>query len=44
MIAQLTGTIVRIEGNGVVLDVGGVGYEVIVPIPILSALPEAGYS
>ncbi|MCW3053911.1 MAG: Holliday junction helicase subunit RuvA [Chthonomonadales bacterium] len=42
MIAQLTGTIVRIEGNGVVLDVGGVGYEVIVPIPTLAALPEAG--
>ena len=42
MIAQLTGTIVSIEGNGVVLDVGGVGYEVMVPIPTLAGLPEAG--
>lgn len=42
MIAQLTGTVVRIEGNSVVLDVGGVGYEVVVPIPTLSALPDAG--
>lgn len=42
MIAQLTGTIVRIEGNTVVLDVGGVGYDIVVPIPILDALPEIG--
>ncbi len=42
MIAQLTGTIVRIEGNVVVLDVSGVGYEIVVPIPTLAGLPEVG--
>jgi Holliday junction DNA helicase RuvA len=42
MIAQLTGTIVRIEGNVVVLDVSGVGYEIVVPIPTLSGLPDVG--
>ena len=42
MIAQLTGTVVRIEGNSVVLDVGGVGYEIVVPIPTLAGLPEVG--
>lgn len=42
MIAQLTGSIIRIEGNVVVLDVGGVGYEIVVPIPTLAGLPEVG--
>lgn len=42
MIAQLTGTVVRIEANSVVLDVGGVGYQVFVPVTVLSALPEPG--
>ena len=42
MIAQLTGTVVRIEGNSVVLDVGGVGYEIVVPIPTLANLPAVG--
>ncbi len=42
MIAQLTGTLVRIEGNSVTLDVGGVGYEIVVPVPTLAGLPEIG--
>ncbi len=42
MIAQLTGIVVRSEGNSVILDVGGVGYQVFVPVPTLATLPEAG--
>jgi Holliday junction DNA helicase RuvA len=42
MIAQLTGTVVRTEGNSIVVDVGGVGYQVFVPATVLSALPEGG--
>jgi len=41
MIAQLTGLVVRREGNGVVLDVNGVGYQVFVPATVMSTLPEA---
>jgi Holliday junction DNA helicase RuvA len=42
MISQLTGTVARTEGNSVVLDVGGVGYQVFVPVTVLSALPGQG--
>jgi Holliday junction DNA helicase RuvA len=42
MIAQLSGVVARIEGNSVILDVGGVGYQVFVPVPVLAGLPEAG--
>ncbi len=42
MIAQLTGTLARSEANSVVLDVGGVGYQVFVPTPTFSSLPEVG--
>lgn len=42
MIAQLTGLVVRIEGNSVILDVSGVGYQVFVPATVMSALPETG--
>ena len=42
MIAQLTGTVARTEANSVILDVGGVGYQVFVPVPTLSALPADG--
>lgn len=38
MIARLTGTIAAIEPDGVVLDVGGVGYRVAVPASTLAAL------
>ena len=42
MIAQLTGTLARSESSSVILDVGGVGYQVFVPSPTLSSLPEVG--
>lgn len=38
MIARLTGRIAAIEPDGVVLDVGGVGYRVAVPASTLAAL------
>lgn len=42
MIAQLTGIVVRVEANSVILDVNGVGYRVSVPLGVLASLPEAG--
>lgn len=42
MIARLEGTLVSREVNGVVIDAGGVGYEVDVPLSTLAALPEPG--
>ncbi len=42
MIAQLSGTVARLEANSVVLDVNGVGYLVYVPLSVLSSLPAAG--
>ncbi len=40
MIAQLTGTIVKKGFNHVVLDVGGVGYLVTIPLSTFTALPD----
>lgn len=42
MIASLAGTLARIEAAFVVLDVGGVGYKVSVPVPVLTGLPAVG--
>ena len=42
MIALLRGTLVEKHPNQAILDVGGVGYDVIVPISTFSKLPEAG--
>jgi Holliday junction DNA helicase RuvA len=42
MIAQLTGQVARTEANSVVLDVNGVGYQVSVPVTVLSSLPAVG--
>ena len=42
MIARLTGTLVAKGDGEVVLDVGGVGYEVSVPTTVLYTLPEPG--
>lgn len=42
MIARLSGTLVEVRTNGVVLDVNGVGYEVSIPLGTFSALPPAG--
>lgn len=42
MIAHLRGVILEKHPNRVVVDAGGVGYDVIVPISTYSALPPAG--
>lgn len=42
MIAQISGTLVRKDPAGVVVETGGVGYEVLVPVSTLSELPEVG--
>jgi len=42
MIAQLIGLLARKDPSGVIIDVGGVGYAVTVPVPTLSDLPEIG--
>lgn len=42
MFAHLNGTVSRIEANVVILDVGGVGYRVLVPVSALASLPAVG--
>ena len=42
MIGRLRGQLVAIDGQTVLVDVAGVGYEVEIPIPMLVALPKAG--
>ena len=42
MFAHLNGVVTRIEANVVVLDIGGVGYRVNVPVSALSSLPAIG--
>jgi Holliday junction DNA helicase RuvA len=42
MIAQLRGTILEKHPNQVILDAGGVGYDVQIPISTFTALPEQG--
>jgi Holliday junction DNA helicase RuvA len=42
MIARLSGRIAAIEADAVVVDVGGVGYRVVVPASTLSGLGRAG--
>ncbi len=42
MIALLRGTLIEKHPNQAILDVGGVGYDVIVPISTFSKLPDAG--
>lgn len=42
MIAFLDGTVAEKAGDRVVLGVGGVGYEVLVPAPALARLPAPG--
>lgn len=44
MIGRLTGNLVLIEGNQLLLDVSGVGYEVEVSASVLAASPQAGKS
>jgi Holliday junction DNA helicase RuvA len=42
MIALLRGTLIEKHPNQVILDVGGVGYDVTVPISTFSRLPHTG--
>lgn len=42
MIAQLRGVVLEKHPNQVVLDAGGVGYDVAIPISTYSALPDVG--
>src|SRR3978361_1847209 len=42
MIALLRGTLSEKHPNQLIIDVGGVGYDVIVPISTFSRLPETG--
>ncbi len=42
MIARLTGTLAEVRPDRVLLDVGGVGYDVAIPLGTFSALPQAG--
>lgn len=42
MIARLSGTVVELRTDRLVLDVGGVGYDLAIPLGTFSALPPAG--
>lgn len=42
MIAQLTGKLIEKEPSGLVIETGGVGYLLNVPVSTLTALPETG--
>jgi Holliday junction DNA helicase RuvA len=42
MIAYLRGRLLEKHPNQVIVDVGGVGYDVMVPVSTFSALPDAG--
>jgi holliday junction DNA helicase RuvA len=42
MIAHLRGTLLEKHPNLAIVDVGGVGYEVMIPVSAFSSLPELG--
>ena len=42
MIARLSGTLIQKQPPLLLIDVGGVGYEVEAPLPVFSDLPELG--
>ena len=42
MIAHLSGKLTRMESTFIVLDVGGVGYKVSVPVSVLTTFAEGG--
>ena len=42
MIAFLRGTLLEKHPNPAIVDTGGVGYEVLIPVSTFSALPDAG--
>ncbi len=43
MIAHLRGTLLEKHPNQAIVEAGGVGYDVTVPVSTFSALPEAGH-
>jgi holliday junction DNA helicase RuvA len=43
MIARLSGTLVEVQPDRVLIDVGGVGYDVAIPLGTFTALPSAGH-
>src|SRR5580698_9548812 len=43
MIARLRGTLIEKHPNQAVLDAGGVGYDVTIPISTYSGLPDTGH-
>jgi len=42
LIAQLSGKLVQKQPNVIIIDVGGVGYDVTITVPTFSDLPETG--
>jgi Holliday junction DNA helicase RuvA len=42
MIAHLRGTLLEKHPNQVIVEAGGVGYDVLIPVSTFSALPDAG--
>ncbi len=42
MIARLSGTLIHKNPPMLIIDVGGVGYEIEAPLPVFSDLPEIG--
>lgn len=42
MIAHLHGELARVESDYAVVDVGGVGYKVSLPLPVIAQLPSVG--
>jgi Holliday junction DNA helicase RuvA len=42
LIASLNGTLVRKSPEGIVVETGGIGLEVLVPLPVLYELPDPG--
>jgi holliday junction DNA helicase RuvA len=44
MIAHLRGTLLEKHPNQIIVDVGGVGYDVLIPVSTFSVLPDVGGS
>jgi holliday junction DNA helicase RuvA len=42
LIAHIAGELRRVEADYVVVDVGGVGYKVFAPMPVITSLPSLG--
>ena len=44
MIARLSGTLIDKQPGSAVVDVGGVGYQVSIPLPTYDELGEVGFA